>query len=78
VCDTYPGIEVASRHALDEYELRPEDVATLAAISDLRDTYLRCVAIPGRADEDAYLLADIDQRLSSLEGRIAILRLATA
>jgi hypothetical protein len=77
VCDIYCGVEVASRHAFNDFELREEDLGTFAAIADLRREHDALAAGPDLAADDAHLLADVDQRLSSLEGRVEILQLAT-
>lgn len=78
VCDLYPGVEVASRHALEDSELRAEDLATLDAIGSLRVAFERCRSRPGLSTADMWLLADVDARLQSLEGRAEILVLAVA
>lgn len=78
VCDLYPGVEVASRHAFDDSVLAPEDLAALDSIRGVRQAFRECEGASALTDGDRHFLADIDQRLSSLEGRAEILLLAVS
>lgn len=74
--DFWPLVEVATRHALDDYELRPEDEAHLDGLSSLRATYEDCAATPNLEPDTKRFLAFVEHSLLSLEGRAAICRLA--
>lgn len=76
LCDHWPLTEVATRHALDDHELRPEDEVHLDGLSSFRDTYEACAATADLEPDTKRLLTFVEQRLLSLEGRAAICRLA--
>jgi hypothetical protein len=78
VCDLYPWVEVASRHAFDDSRIEPEDLATLGKISSVRQAFRKWEAAPGLTSDDRHFLADVDRRLASLEGRAEILVLAVS
>lgn len=75
LADAYADLEVASRHALDDFELRPEDAVAFDTVAELRSAFEALIVEPDGIDDHG-LLDDIGRRLASMEARIEILHLA--
>lgn len=78
LCEFSNGMEVATRHALDDLELRPEDELHLGGLAALRSELVTCASTPDLPGDIRYFIEELDRRLSTFEGRAEIARLAAS